>query len=70
MVAGNFGLCLCCVSQSGYLRFTLTSDDNVLDEKDNKRFIQLIYENIATELQRVGAAADAYGGISESKKEK
>ena len=70
MVAGNFGLCLCCVSQSGYLRFTLTSDDNVLDDKENKRFMQLIYENIATELQRVGAAPDVHSGIAESKKEK
>lgn len=51
-VAGTVGFALCVVSQSGFMRCTLVSDDDVCDEETNYKLLKLIRDNIVNEIER------------------
>ena len=53
VIAGRMGLSLVVVSQSGYMRPTMVSDENVADQELNLKLMRLIYDNIASEIKRV-----------------
>lgn len=52
MVAGKVGIALCAISQSGGLRLSLNSDDNILGESDNRKLLTLMYDNICSEISK------------------
>lgn len=52
-VAGTVGFALCVVSQSGFMRCTLVTDDDVCDEETNYKFMKLVRNNIVNEIERV-----------------
>lgn len=70
MVSGYIGLALNCVSQSGTLRLSLQSDNIVMDQAENRKFMMLMYNNIVNEISKhVGSADDTQSQSTESKKE-
>ena len=53
MVAGDMGLILCAISQCGQLRMSLTSDDSVLTDQQNKQLLSLVYQNLQIEINKI-----------------
>ena len=52
MVSGNVGIALCAISQSGGLRLSLNTDDNVLGEAENRKLLKAMYLNIQSEIDK------------------
>ena len=52
MTAGRLGFIVCAVSQSGFLRLTLCSDELICDQKTNSRIMQMLLDNIHLEIER------------------
>lgn len=46
MVGGRLGVALCAISQAGYLRLTLCSDQQLIDESLNSELLQSIFSKI------------------------
>ena len=70
MVSGYIGLALNCVSQSGTLRLSLQSDDIVMNQSENRKFMMFMYNNIVNEIAKhVSPSDDSQSQSTESKKE-
>jgi hypothetical protein len=46
MVGGNMGMALCAISNGSRIRLSLNSDDAVMNDEDNRKFMMYIYNNI------------------------
>jgi len=55
MVGGRLGSAVCAVSQAGYLKFTLVSDDSILNSDQNARLLSLTLKYIEDEIKRTKA---------------
>ena len=54
--AGELGFALTMISQSGSMNFTLVSDDNVCDMEDNLSLMNMIYDNLETQIAKLNQA--------------
>jgi len=50
VIAGKMGLSLVVVSQAGFMRPTMVSDNNVADNQMNMKLMRLVYDNINNEI--------------------